>query len=310
MTTTAIVAPALHLPAPPLDAWEPTKDTLHLYAQMVGKVRLRLHPKLNHWWHTTLYVSPRGLTTRANPYGELSLELTLDLIDHVLRIATSRGEAGAIALPGRTVAEVYAELCDALADLRIPVTIDPRPYRHRSTIPFPEDGEHGAYDEAYVRRYHQLLVTADGILKSFSGRFHGKQAPVHLFWHSFDLVLTRFSGRKASPLGRGTRVDREGYTHEVISFGFWPGDDWLREPAFYSYTYPEPEGLTAEPLRPETAAWRDHNGALAILRYDDVARSPDPAGTLLAFLESAYQAGARRADWPIADLAAPSASCR
>lgn len=303
--TTATGAPSLHWPPLPLDEWQPTKDTLHLYAQMVGKVRLRLHPTLNHWWHTTLYVSPRGLTTHAIPYGGLSVELTLDLIDHALRIATSQGQTSSIVLPGLTVAEVYARLCAALEDLGIRVAIDPRPYRHASRIPFPDDREHGAYDADYVRRFHDLLVAVDGIFKNFSGRFLGKQAPVHLFWHSFDLVLTRFSGRKAPPLERGTRVDREGYTHEVISFGFWPGDDWLREPAFYSYTYPEPEGLAAEPLRPETAVWADHNGALAILRYDDMARSPDPASALLEFLESAYRAGARRADWPIAELTTP-----
>jgi hypothetical protein len=142
------------------------------------------------------------------------------------------------------------------------------------------------------------------VLDEFAGWFNGKQSPVHLFWHSFDLALTRFSGRKAPPRGHGTRADREAYSHEVISFGFWAGDDRLPEPAFYSYTYPEPAGLAAEPLRPEAAFWANQNGALAILKYDDMARSPDPASALLEFLESAYQAGARRADWPIAELTA------
>ena len=293
--------PPLDLPPLPYDPWVETKNTLHLYCQIVGKLRLALHPKLNHLWHVTLYVSPRGLTTRAIPHGGENVEVQLDLIEHRAHVATSRGEARSFAL-GVPVAEFYERLFAALGELGIEARILARPYEHPSRIPFPEDREHAAYDRDAVHRYWRALVGIDGVLKAFASRFLGKQAPVHLFWHSFDLALTRFSGR-AAPMDGGTRADREAYSHEVISFGFWPGDPTTPEPAFYSYAYPEPPGLRDEPLRPEGALWADRNGSsLAVLRYDDVRAAPDPRATLLEFLQSAYEAGARRAGWDPAAL--------
>ncbi|HET6466926.1 MAG TPA: DUF5996 family protein [Geminicoccaceae bacterium] len=293
--------PPLDLPPLPYDAWAETKDTLHLCCQIVGKVRLALHPKLNHWWHVTLYVVPRGLTTGAIPYGGDSFEVQLDLIEHRVNVVTSRDGARSFAL-GVPVAEFHERLFVALGELGIEAHIVARPYAHPSRVPFADDREHDAYDRDAVHRYWRALVGIDGVLKAFGGRFLGKQTPVHLFWHSFDLALTRFSGR-AAPLEGGTPADREAYSHEVISFGFWPGDPTAPEPAFYSYTYPDPRGLLDEPLRPEGALWTDRNGsALALLRYDDVRAAPEPRATLLAFLQSAYEAGARRAGWDRAAL--------
>lgn len=290
--------PPIELPALPLEAWEDTKDTLHLFVQIVGKVRLRLHPKLNHWWHVTLYVAPRGLTTRAIPYGGESFEIAFDLIDHALRITTSRGEERSFALGALSVAQFYDRLFGALRELGIEARILARPYEHTSTIPFAEDDQHKGYDPDYVHRYWRVLLEVGNTLEAFRGRFLGKQTPVHLFWHSFDLALTRFSGRAAPPMAEGSASDREAYSHEVISFGFWPGDQNLRAPAFYSYTFPEPDGLKDEPLRPAAASWNDQRGsALAVLMYDDVRAAPDPRAALLDFCQSAYEAGARRAGW-------------
>ncbi|HET6520493.1 MAG TPA: DUF5996 family protein [Geminicoccaceae bacterium] len=298
--------PPLDLPPLPLEAWAGTKDTLHLYAQIVGKVRAALHPKLNHWWHVTLYVSPRGLTTRAVPYGGGAFEVAFDLIDHALGVTTSRGGQRAFPLAGLTVADFHGRLFDALAELGIEARIRPEPYEHESKVPFPDDRAARPYDAAYVHRFWRALVQADGVLREFGGRFLGKQTPVHLFWHSFDLALTRFSGRAAPPMTGGTRADREAYSHEVVSFGFWAGDRSFAEPAFYSYTYPEPAGLAEEPLRPGAAFWADRNGsALAVLRYEDVRGAADPRGALLEFLEGAYRAGARRAGWPVDELRTP-----
>ena len=290
--------PPLELPALPLEAWDESKDTLHLFVQIVGKVRLRLHPKLNHWWHVTLYVSPRGLTTRAIPYGGASFEIAFDLIEHRLRITTSRGEERSFPIDSLSVAQFYERLFDALRELGIEVRILARPYEHRSKIPFAEDDQHKAYDREQVHRYWRILVEVGNMLEEFRGRFLGKSTPVHLFWHSFDLALTRFSGRLAPEMTGGSASDREAYSHEVISFGFWAGDDNLRAPAFYSYTYPEPEGLRSEPLRPAAATWIEQRGsALALLMYDDVRTEGDPRAALLDFFQSAYEAGARRAGW-------------
>ncbi|MGH6943266.1 MAG: DUF5996 family protein [Geminicoccaceae bacterium] len=294
----------LDLPPLPLEAWEDTRDTLHLFAQIVGKVRLRVHPKLNHWWHVTLYVWPRGLTTRAIPYGGgENFEIAFDLIDHVLRITTSRGEERTFRLGSLSVAEFYERLFGALAELGIEARILARPYEHKSTTPFAADREHSAYDPDYVHRFWLALLQVGNVLEEFRGRFLGKQTPVHLFWHSFDLAQTRFSGRRAPEMADASPSDREAYSHEVISFGFWAGDQNLRAPAFYSYTAPEPDGLGSEPLRPAAASWNHQRGsALALLMYDDLRAAPDPRGALLEFLQSSYEAGAKRAGWDRAAL--------
>lgn len=288
----------------PLDEWRPTKNTLHLYCQIVGKIRLAMHPRLNHWWHVPLYVSTRGLTTRTIPYRDGNFEIELDFREHVVRIYTSGGRVEDFALyDGLSVADFYSSLFSNLAKLGIEPKIRPIPYEAPSTTPFADDTENKSYDKNYVERFHQILVTVDDILQEFRGRFLGKSTPVHMFWHSFDLALTRFSGKPATVRDGANRVEREAYSHEVISFGFWFGDDNVPAPAFYSYTAPEPEGLADEVLEPPPARWQESNGAhLALLMYDDVRRSDRPRDPVLQFLESAYQAGARRAGWNVDEL--------
>ena len=292
-------------PEMPLDAWRPTKNTLHLYCQIVGKIRLAMHPRLNHWWHVPLYVSPRGLTTRTIPFRGGNFEIEFDFRTHRLEIRTSAGEVEDFALfDGLTVADFYSSLFSNLSKLGIEPVIKPIPYEAPSTTPFAEDVENGSYDKPYVERFHQILVSVDDILEEFRGRFIGKSTPVHMFWHSFDLALTRFSGKQVTPRDGAGLVEREAYSHEVISFGFWFGDDkTVPAPAFYSYTAPEPEGLADEPL-PSPASWADSNGAhLALLMYEDVRESTNARDEVLAFLEAAYQAGAKRAAWDTAELA-------
>ena len=293
----------------PLDAWRPTKNTLHLFAQIVGKIRLALHPRLNHWWHVPLYVSPRGLTTRTIPYRGGNFEIELDFRDHAVKISTNKGEVEDFALyDGLTVADFYSSLFSNLAKLGIEPKIRGVPYEAPSTTPFAEDTEHGSYDKLYVERFHQILVAVDDILQEFRGRFIGKSTPVHMFWHSFDLALTRFSGRPAPVREGANRVEREAYSHEVISFGFWFGDDNVPAPAFYSYTAPEPEGLSAEPLMPAAARWQESNGThLALLMYDDARTLPNARDTVLEFLESAYCAEAKRASWNVEEFAIAAA---
>ena len=295
----------------PLDAWRPTKHTLHLYCQIVGKIRLAMHPRLNHWWHVPLYVGPRGISTRAIPFRGGNFEVEFDFREHALKIYTSDGRTEDFALyDGLTVADFYSSLFSNLAKLGIEPEIRAIPYEAPSTTPFAEDIENKSYDKTYVERFHQTLVAVDDILEEFRGWFIGKSTPVHMFWHSFDLALTRFSGKSAPVREGASRVEREAYSHEVISFGFWFGDDkTVPAPAFYSYTAPEPPGLAEEPLVPANAQWGESNGAhLALLMYDDVRSLPDPRATVLEFLESAYQAGAKRAGWDVENLRLKSAT--
>lgn len=296
----------LTFPEIPLDAWRPTKNTLHLYLQIIGKIRLKTHPWVNHWWHVPLYVSPRGLTTRTIPDGGGSFEIEFDFHDHELKIRTSDGRVEDFALyDGLSVADFYASVFANLAKLGIDAKIWAVPYEAPSTTPFAEDHESKSYDKEYVERFHRILVSVDNIFEEFRGRFTGKSTPVHLFWHSFDIALTRFSGKAADPRKDVGMVEREAYSHEVISFGFWFGDDKsVPAPAFYSYTAPEPAGLTDEPLRPHGAQWNTSKGAMALLMYDDVRSTENPREQVLDFLESSYQSGARAAGWNVDDLAA------
>lgn len=292
-------------PEMPLDAWRPTKNTLHLYCQIVGKIRLAMHPRINHWWHVPLYVSPRGLTTRTIPYIGGNFEIEFDFKDHKLEIRTSGGGVEDFELnDGLTVADFHQSLFSNLAKLGIEPDIRAIPYEAPSTTPFPEDTDNHSYDKTYVERFHRILVGVDDILEEFRGRFIGKSTPVHMFWHSFDLALTRFSGKRVTPREGAGLVEREAYSHEVISFGFWFGDDkTVPAPAFYSYTAPEPAGLADEPLSPAAANWADSNGThMALLMYDDARGAADPRETVLEFLESAYLAGARRAAWSVEDF--------
>ncbi|MBK9155054.1 MAG: hypothetical protein IPM25_12700 [Chloracidobacterium sp.] len=292
-------------PEVPLDSWRSTKNTLHLYCQIVGKIRLVMHPRLNHWWHVPLYVTPRGLSTHTIPYSGGNFEIEFDFACHLLRIATSDGQTEDFGLfDGLSVADFYSSVFANLAKLGIRPAIKAVPYEAPSTTPFAEDTENRSYEKDHVERFHRTLVTVDGILNEFRGRFSGKSTPVHMFWHSFDLALTRFSGKRVPAREGANIVEREAYSHEVISFGFWFGDDNVPAPAFYSYTAPEPSGLADEPLEPASAKWQESNGShLALLMYDEIRTLPDPRVAVLEFLESAYLAGARRAGWNLSELA-------
>lgn len=287
------------LPPLPLEEWQETKNTLHLYLQIVGKIRLTLFPRLNHWWHVPHYVTPRGLTTRPVPYSGGSFEVQFDFVDHKLKINSSNGERLDFDLyDGLTVADFYRQVFENLEAIGVSCKIWAVPYEAPSTTPFAADTENKSYDKEYIERFRQILVGVNDIMEEFRGRFTGKSTPVHLFWHSFDLAVTRFSGKRAEVREGAGMVEREAYSHEVISFGFWTGDKNVPAPAFYSYTAPEPAGLAEEPLSPDSAKWAESNGAhMALLMYDDVRNADDPREMVLEFLESAYQAGAKRAGW-------------
>jgi hypothetical protein len=250
----------------------------------------------------TLYPDARGLTTGAIPFESGAFDVALDLATHRLVARRSDGREIAFVLPGLSVAAFYEQLMEGLADLGVEPSIVARPYEMGDLPRFADNRGAAAYDTEAVDRYWRALLSVAGVLQEFRGRFAGKSTPVHLFWHSFDLALTRFSGR-AAPMTGGSRADREAYSHEVVSFGFWPGDKDICEPAFYAYAYPEPEGLAEEKLSPEAARWLDRGGShLALLPYEAVRSTGNPAGRLLDFLETAYQASARRAGWPVEEL--------
>lgn len=286
----------------PLEAWKASKDTLHLYAQIVGKIRMEMFPPLNHWWHVTLYVSTRGLTTRPIPYDGGTFEIEFDFIEHVLRVSTSLGTSSEFALHhGLSVANFYANITARLTALDINVSIRAIPYEAPTTEPFETDLADASYDAKYVQRYWQTLVGINNIFEEFRGRFIGKSTPVHMFWHSFDLALTRFSGKRVPTREGAHDVERKAYSHEVLSFGFWAGDDNTPAPAFYMYAAPEPADLATEPIRPDSAKWGSlRGGAMALFMYEDFRNSTSPREALLEFLESTYQAGAKRAGWDTA----------
>jgi hypothetical protein len=293
-------------PALPYRDWEPTKQTLHRYTQIVGKVRMALVPPLNHWWHTTLYVTARGLTTGPMPAGGVTAEIAFDLVDHRLDVVTSDGRAAGFPLRERPAcAHFYEDLFAALGKVGVDVAIVAKPFDLGDSPPFADDTEHDSYDADAVERYGQILRQTEAVLARFRSGFTGKASPAHLFWHSFDLAHARFSGRRAPAIPGADPVTAEAYSHEVIAFGWWPGDDRRTPyPAFYSYTAPEPDGLRDRPLAPAAAEGQDTgNGSLAILPYDAVREAADPAADLLLFFERAYRAGAEAAGWDVAGLA-------
>jgi hypothetical protein len=300
MSTEAALARRPVLPPLELEQWEATKDTLHLWAQIVGKVRMASTSPRNHWWHVPLYVDVRGLTTRRMhaPSGT-TFQIDFDFVDHRLVVRTNEGARESFPLvDGLSVAVFDERLHTILAGFGIDVQIRETPYGLPATTPFPSDHEHRAYDRAAVERFWRILDWTDSVLEEFSGWYCGKTSPVHLFWHSLDLALTRFSGARAPTLPEVGAVDREAYSHEVASFGFWMGDERVPEPSYYSYTAPEPPNLRSQPLRPTRARWSAFgSGSLALLPYEAVRTAPDPRATLLVFLESAYSAGAREAGW-------------
>ena len=297
------------LPELPYSDWKQTKQTLHLCAQIVGKVKLATTPPRNHWWNVALYVDVRGLTTRRLTVDGGSFDLTFDFLDHRLVLSTDRGATTGFALEdGLTVAAFDITLHQLLRDHGLDVKIGEQPFGVPVTTPFPEDDEHASYQREYVERYWCALGWADSVLDEFSGWFCGKQSPVHLFWHSLDLAYTRFSGRRAPERADVDAVTREAYSHELISFGFWPGDDNIPEPAFYAYAAPEPPGLREHDLQPAEARWLEGpTGTLALLSYDEIRTAADPRRRLLAFLQSAYEAGVKEAGWPADELA--SSAC-
>jgi Family of unknown function (DUF5996) len=288
---------SVELPPLPLEEWEPTKDTLHLWSQIVGKIRQASSAPRNHWWHVPLYVDVRGLTTRRlhSPDGA-TFEIDFDFVDHRLVVRTSGGATESFALAdGLSVAEFDAKVHATLAGLGLDVAISEVPFGVPMTTPYPEDREHASYDRDAVERFWRILDWSDAVFEEFSGWYCGKTSPVHLFWHSFDLAVTRFGGARAPAMEGVDGVTAEAYSHEVVSFGFWAGDKDIREPSYYAYAAPEPPGLRDTPLEPDDAFWSERG--LALLRYDVVRAAADPRPTLLAFLQSAYDAGAGLLGW-------------
>ena len=293
-------------PALPFKSWEDSCTTLHLWTQIVGKIRLAQTPWTNHSWHVTLYVTPRGLTTSSIPYNGRAFRIDFDFIDHAMLIQTSDGAERRLALAPRSVAAFHDALMAALAEVDIRVRIHGSPNEVANPIPFRQDREHTAYDPEYAQRFWRVLLQADRVFKQFRTRFLGKVSPVHFFWGSFDHAVTRFSGRKAPPHPGGIphlpdAVTREAYSHEVSSAGFWPGGGAIDYPAFYSYAYPTPEGFGATPVRPEAAFFHERLGEF-ILPYDAVRTAEVPDAALLEFLQTTYEAAANAAKWDRAAL--------
>jgi Family of unknown function (DUF5996) len=293
------------LPELPLSDWERTKDTLHLWLQIVGKVRMASSAPRNHWWHVPLYVDVRGLTTRRlEGQNGVSFEIVLDFIAHRLVVSTNDGGFESFELvEGLSVAAFDERLHETLGRLGVDVAISETPFGLATTTPFPADDAHAAYEREAVERFWRVLDWTDRVFEEFAGWYCGKTSPVHLFWHSLDLAVTRFGGKRAPPNPDADPVTREAYSHELISFGFWPGDRDVREPMYYSYTAPEPAGLDERRLQPEHAFWSKRgNGSLALLPYDAIRAAADPRAMLLTFLESAYRAGAEASGWDRSEL--------
>jgi hypothetical protein len=297
-------------PALRLADWSETKDTLHLWTQIVGKVRLALAPPVNHWWHTPLYVNARGLTTSPMPAGNQSVEIRFDFIDHQLYVETSEGFVERVQLASRSVADFYHAAMHALRDAGVSVAINTRPVELTEVIRFERDEAHGTYDSAAVERFWKALDSAGTALTQFRAGYVGKCSPVHFWWGSFDLSCTRFSGRAAPAHPGGIPncpdyVTREAYSHECISAGWWPGGGAVDDAAFYAYAYPEPDGCSAAKLEPGAAAYHPtlHEW---ILPYEAVRASSRPSADVADFLASTYDAAATLGGWDRRALERPS----
>jgi hypothetical protein len=288
-------------PSLPLQEWKDTYATLHMWSQIVGKIRLTISPPVNHFWHSALYVTSRGLTTSPIPYGNRTFDIDFDFIDHSLLIRTSDGAVKTLILAPRSVAEFYDEVMTTLRAVDIEVEIHAKPDEVADPIPFAEDTQHASYDPEYANRFWRILVQTDRVFKQFRSRFIGKCSPVHFFWGSFDLAVTRFSGRRAPERPEADPITRESYSHEVISHGFWPGGGAIQDAAFYAYSAPVPEGLDQEPLRPASAFYSKEAQEF-FLMYDDVRKAASPDEALLEFMQSTYEAGAKLANWDRASL--------
>jgi Family of unknown function (DUF5996) len=288
--------PVLHL-----EAWKDTCATLHMWTQIVGKVRLNRSAHVNHWWEVPLYVSARGLTTSPIPYDRGLFEVEFDFLQSRLLIQTSEGSSKTLALAPRSVADFYKEFMAALRSLGIEAKIWAVPVEVPNPIPFEKDVEHASYDAEQAVRFWRILLAVDTVFKEFRGCFVGKDSPVHFFWGSFDLAVTRFSGRPAPEREGADFITREAYSHEVISAGFWPGGGDVKDAAFYAYAAPEPEGLAKSPVRPAGAFYHPQMREF-LLMYEDVRRAASPRGALLEFLQSTYEAAADLGKWDRAAL--------
>ncbi len=293
-------------PALPLASWKDTCETLHLWTQVVGKVKLALAPFVNHWWHVALYVSPRGLTTGAVPWRDGRFALTFDFVAHEFRIETSDGDVSRVLLRPRTVADFYREVTGTLDRMGITVAIWPMPVEMPDNhVPLDRDEVHGAYDAEAAHAFWRVLLVADTALREFRSSFVGKCSPVHFFWGSFDLAVTRFSGRPAPVRQDFDAMMREAYSHEVSSAGFWPGGGPVPDAAFYSYTVPEPPGFRTATVGPDRAFYSTDVSEF-LLTYEDVRRAASPDRAVHEFLESTYAAGATLGNWDRAALERPA----
>lgn len=292
-------------PALPLAAWKETYATLHMWTQIAGKIRLALSPKVNHWWSVALHVTPRGLSTQAMPYEAGTVEVQFDFVEHRLLIQTNDGLARMFPLVPCSVAEFFQQIMEQLRSAGIEVKIWKMPVEIPNPISFDQDYVHASYDPEYAHRFWRILISVSKVFETFRARFIGKSSPVHFFWGSFDLAVTRFSGRRAPERKDADTIMLEAYSHEVISAGFWPGSGEVKDAAFYSYAAPEPEGFRKHPVRPETAFYHPQAGEF-ILMYDDVRRASSPTATLLTFLQTTYEAGATLGNWDRAALERPS----
>ena len=294
-------------PALPLEAWKDTYATLHMWTQIVGKIRLQHTTRMNHWWNVALYVNSRGLTTSPLAQVRRTFEIQFDFIDHKLVVTTSDGRVEHLPLRPISVAQFYREVMSLLRSLGIEARINSKPCEVPDPIAFESDTVHAAYDGEYAQRFWRILVTVNEIFLEFRARFLGKCSPVHFFWGSFDLAVSRFNGRRAPERPGADAITREAYSHEVISAGFWPGGGGVNGPAFYSYTVPEPEGYATAGARPGKAYY---DGQLRefLLMYDDVRGAESPRQALLEFLQSTYEAGANLARWDRNALEMPAAA--
>jgi hypothetical protein len=286
----------VHWPALPWPEWEATASTLHMWTQIVGKTRLALSPLQAHWWNVPLYVTARGLNTAAMPVPNGVLEIEFDFADHQLLFRMSSGARLSVPLRPQSVADFYREYQGCLSQLGVSVRINPVPVEIKDPIPFAKDTQHASYDTEYVQRFWRVLMHATTLFQRFSSGFLGKVSPVHFFWGSFDLAVTRFSGRRASEREGADAITREAYSHEVISAGFWPGNGGYGEAAFYCYAAPSPAGLERMKIGPDAAGWDAALGEF-ILKYDELRREPSPDEALMEFLDSTYNVAADAAQW-------------
>ncbi len=300
----------LELPNLPYDSWTETRITIHLILQIIGKTRLGLTARKNHWWFITIYISSRGFSTFTVPVdqGLNSLEIELDVLKRAVVI--SHSEKGSVQIDlqtGLSIAQFYKQFMAELSQLGLSPKFTKKPFDMGIDKAFDHLDEYSTFNWEDIEKFWRLMQWNNSIFKEFGGRFYGKTCPVQIYWHHMDLAVTRFSGKKLPPMDRSARIsDRDTYSHEQISFGFWVGDENVPEPAYYSYTYPSPDNIDQQSLMPSAASWVDSNGSpMAFLRFEDVRTSSDPRQAVLDFLESAYQAGANMAGWDVEELTTP-----